>query len=110
MRNREAVLRELAPLVRTIYQRDDNGCCLHAMLDDGNWELIYEDDLLEHDDCRKAHELLQELALEDRLLLEHDGGRGLHFGELPQFDDEYDPNEYGEWGDEEETETNSTGD
>jgi len=90
--NRDQILKKLAPLLKSIYERQSGGCCLHGIVDDGNWDSSYSDDMLEHEDCREAHELIHELDFEDRCLIEHDGGENLRFAE-PEPEDDYEGEE-----------------
>jgi hypothetical protein len=86
MRDRDQILKELAPLLRKVYKRQSGGCCLHGIVDDGNWDSTYPDDWLKHKECREAYALIQEMDEDDRSKLEHDGGDNLRFAEEPEDD------------------------
>ncbi len=86
--NRDQILKKLAPLLKSIYDRQSGGCCLHVIVDDGNWDSSYPDDMLEHEDCREAYELIQEMDFEDRCRIVHDGGENVRF-EDPEPEDDY---------------------
>lgn len=67
-------LNRLQPLLKSIYNRNSAGCCLHAVVDDGNWDCgIDEDDCL-HEDCREAAEILNEMGVETREKISHKAG------------------------------------
>jgi len=72
-------LRRLQPLLKSIYNRNSAGCCLHVVIDDGNWDCgIDEDDCL-HEDCRQAAEILIEMGLETRERIAHSAGLELRY-------------------------------
>ena len=54
------------PLFKSIYKRNSGGCCLHSVIDDGNWDSLSYSEDLKHKDCRKLNELLVRLDLEIR--------------------------------------------
>jgi len=83
----EKIVKELAPLLKKIYERQSGGCCLHGIVDDGNWESTYPDDWLKHKDCREAYALIQQMDPDDRERLEHSGGDELRLLPLIEDDD-----------------------
>lgn len=75
-------LEKLAPLFKSIYRRNKSGCCLHIVIEDGNWESLGDPDDKKdypHKDCREAARLLLTIPLEYRELIGHDGGKELEF-------------------------------
>jgi len=74
-------LDQLAPLLRSIYSRNSGGCCLHVMVDDGNWDCFVDDDDCTHDDCKRAALILADMDLGDRERITHNGGVELAFAD-----------------------------
>lgn len=83
-RSPEEIVKEMAPWLKKLYRGDKAGCCLHAIVDDFNWDLQFEPDdcvvcggKCRHKACRKVSELLAEMELEDRWRLDHKCGKEL---------------------------------
>jgi hypothetical protein len=65
------LIRRLDVLVKAIYETPAGGCgcCLHIVLDDGNWERHHVEWCLEHAEhgiCKEVAELLLKLTDEGR--------------------------------------------
>jgi len=67
----EDLLRRLDVLIGAIYELNEVGCCLHIVLDDGNWKREDVQWCLEraqHGICREVAELLLKLDDKEREL------------------------------------------
>jgi len=59
---------DVLPLVRKVYDQHGAGCCLHVVVDDGNWQQCFADSCLEwarengHPDCIAAAEMLAQMT------------------------------------------------
>lgn len=62
----EDFIEQAQPLFRSIYKRSGAGCCLHVVIDDGNWDCMIDDADLKHKDCRKLNELIWQLDYDER--------------------------------------------
>lgn len=65
------LIRRLDVLVGAIYELNEVGCCLHIVLDDGNWKREHVQWCLErteHGVCREVAELLLKLDDNERRL------------------------------------------
>lgn len=75
MMTEQEFIDKATPLFKSIYRRHSAGCCLHVIIDDGNWDCVYDPDSpdIKHDDCRALAAILQEIPLENkwRLTVRH---------------------------------------
>lgn len=74
-RDHEELVEKMLPLYKSIYRRDSNGCCLHVVIEDSNWESIGDPDDKEeykHKDCRALAKILNEIWPDDRYEIEWD--------------------------------------
>lgn len=77
----ESQLTRLAPLLKSIYDRNSAGCCLHVIVDDGNWDCVIDPDDCVHDDCKQAAEIISDMDMETREAIRHDAGMNVRFGD-----------------------------
>jgi hypothetical protein len=75
------IVERLDVLTKAIYELSAVGCCLHIVLDDGNWQpenIIWCWDRAKHGVCREVAELLWLLTDEQRELALGEGFINYH--------------------------------